>query len=280
MVLPKIPIGLWVAVIVEWAQENLGVVFDLVTRVIENIVTVIEQATLSVHPIVVVILVFALVWFLTNWKTALGTAVGLYLIYNMELWKASVETLALVLVATVLALLMGVPLGILTTRSNLAHRITMPVLDFMQTMPSFVYLIPAVLFFGLGQVPGLIATVVFAMPPCIRLTGLGIRQVPAELVEAATAFGSTEWQKLTKVQIPLALPTIMAGINQCIMLSLSMVVIAAMIGAGGLGSEVLAGISRLDIAKGFEGGLAIVIMAMILDRITQSYGEKRKIKQI
>lgn len=280
MVLPKIPIGLWIEIIVEWAQENLGVVFDIITRTIEQIINFIELAILSVHPLLVVLLVFALVWFIANWKTALGTAVGLYLIYNMELWKASVETLALVLVATALALLIGVPLGILTTRSNLVHRITMPVLDFMQTMPSFVYLIPAVLFFGLGQVPGLIATVVFAMPPSIRLTGLGIRQVPAELVEAATAFGSTEWQKLIKVQIPLALPTIMAGINQCIMLSLSMVVIASMIGAGGLGDEVLAGISRLDIAKGFEGGLAIVIMAMILDRITQSYGEKKRIKGV
>lgn len=278
MAMPKIPIGLWVEVIVKWAQDNLGVVFDLITRAIEQIVNLIELAILSVHPLIVVLLVFALVWFIANWKTALGTVIGLCLIYNMELWNASVETLALVIVATCLALLIGIPLGILTTRSILVHKMTMPVLDFMQTMPSFVYLIPAVLFFGLGQVPGLIATVVFAMPPSIRLTGLGIRQVPAELIEAATAFGSTEWQKLVKVQIPLALPTIMAGVNQCIMLSLSMVVIASMIGAGGLGDEVLAGISRLNIAKGFEGGLAIVIMAMILDRITQSYGEKKKIK--
>lgn len=280
MAMPKLPIGSWVEIIVEWAQENLGMVFDAITRAIEQIVNFIELAILTVHPLLVVLLVFLLVWFIANWKTALGTAIGLYLIYNMELWKASVETLALVIVATALALLIGIPLGILTTRSNLVHRITMPVLDFMQTMPSFVYLIPAVLFFGLGQVPGLIATVVFAMPPSIRLTGLGIRQVPVELIEAATAFGSTEWQKLIKVQIPLALPTIMAGVNQCIMLSLSMVVIASMIGAGGLGDEVLAGISRLDIAKGFEGGLAIVIMAMVLDRITQSYGEKKRIKGV
>jgi len=277
-VLPKIPIGLWVEKIVDWAQINLEVLFDLVTLIFEYIIIGIENVLLLVHPLVIVALVFILVWFIANRKTALGTAVGLYLIYNMKLWNPAVETLALVLASAVLALVIGVPIGILTARSDLVHQITMPVLDFMQTMPPFVYLIPAVFFFGLGRVPGLVATVVFAMPPCIRLTGLGIRQVPVELTEASEAFGATDWQKLTRVQMPLAMPTIMAGVNQCIMLSLSMVVIAAMIGAGGLGSEVLAGISRLDIAVGFEGGLAIVIMAIILDRITQGLSEKRKIK--
>jgi len=275
-VLPKLPIGLWVERVVDWAQVNLEGLFDLITLIIEKFVTGIETVFLAVHPLVVLTLIFILVWFIANRKTAIGTAIGLYLIYNMKLWESSIETLSLVLAAATLALLLGIPLGILTARSSLVRKITMPLLDFMQTMPAFVYLIPAVLFFGLGQVPGLFATVVFAMPPTIRLTGLGIRQVPADLVEASEAFGSTEWQKLTKVQIPLALPTIMAGVNQCIMLSLSMVVIAAMIGAGGLGAEVLAGISRLDIAKGFEGGLAIVIMAIILDRVTQSFGEKRR----
>jgi glycine betaine/proline transport system permease protein len=264
--------------IVDWAQVNLEELFDFITLIIKILVSGIETVFLAVHPLIVIFLVFILIWFVSNRKIAVGTAIGLYLIYNMQLWKPSIETLSLVLAAAALALLIGIPLGILTARSDLAHRIIMPLLDFMQTMPAFVYLIPAVLFFGLGQVPGLFATVVFAMPPTIRLTGLGIRQVPTQLVEASNAFGSTEWQKLTKVQIPLALPTIMAGINQCIMLSLSMVVIAAMIGAGGLGNEVLAGISRLDIAKGFEGGLAIVIMAIILDRVTQSLSEKRKVK--
>jgi glycine betaine/proline transport system permease protein len=276
--LPKLPIGLWVERIVDWAQVNLDALFDFITLIIEVLVTGIETVFLTVHPLIIIALVFILFWFIANRKIAIGTAIGLYLIYNMQLWKPSIETLALVLAAAALALLLGIPLGILTARSNLAHKIIMPLLDFMQTMPAFVYLIPAVLFFGLGQVPGLFATVVFAMPPTIRLTGLGIRQVPVELVEATDAFGSTEWQKLFKVQIPLALPTIMAGINQCIMLSLSMVVIAAMIGAGGLGNEVLAGISRLDIAKGFEGGLAIVVMAIILDRVTQSFSEKHKVK--
>ena len=276
--MPKLPIGLWVERIVDWAQVNLDALFDIITRIIRVLVTSIETVFLTVHPLIIIALVFILFWFIANRKIAVGTAIGLYLIYNMKLWKPSIETLALVLAAAALALLLGIPLGILTARSNLIHKIIMPLLDFMQTMPAFVYLIPAVLFFGLGQVPGLFATVVFAMPPTIRLTGLGIRQVPVELVEATDAFGSTEWQKLIKVQVPLALPTIMAGVNQCIMLSLSMVVIAAMIGAGGLGNEVLAGISRLDIAKGFEGGLAIVIMAIILDRVTQSFSEKHKVK--
>ena len=275
--MPKLPIGLWVDQVVSWAQVHLEWLFDFISRAIEILVTGIETAFLTVSPLIIIIIMFILVWFIANRKIAIGTAIGLYLIYNMRLWESSVETLALVLASTALALLLGIPLGILTARSDLAHKLIMPLLDFMQTMPAFVYLIPAVLFFGLGQAPGLFATVVFAMPPTIRLTGLGIRQVPVELVEASDAFGSTEWQKLTRVQIPLALPTIMAGVNQCIMLSLSMVVIAAMIGAGGLGFDVLSGISRLDIAKGFEGGLAIVIMAVILDRVTQSLSEKRKI---
>ncbi len=274
----KLPIGLWVEFIVEWAQIHLEWLFDFITMVIKLLVSGIETIFLAVPPLIIIVLVFILVWFVANRGLAIGTAIGLFLIQNMQLWEASIETLALILASTALALVMGIPLGILTARSDFAHKLMMPLLDFMQTMPAFVYLIPAVLFFGLGQVPGLFATVIFAMPPTIRLTGLGIRQVPAELVEAADAFGSTEWQKLVRIQVPLALPTIMAGVNQCIMLSLSMVVIAAMIGAGGLGTEVLAGLSRIDIAKGFEGGLAIVIMAVILDRVTQSLTEKRKIK--
>jgi glycine betaine/proline transport system permease protein len=169
-----------------------------------------------------------------------------------------------------MALLIGIPLGIIAAKNRSLFNVIKPALDFMQTMPSFVYLIPAVIFFGLGNVPGLVATVVFAMPPTIRLTTLGIRQVPVELIEVADAFGSTPVQKLFKVELPVALPTIMAGVNQCIMLSLSMVVIAAMIGARGLGYQVLVGIQRVDIGQGFEAGLAIVIIAIVLDRLTQS----------
>lgn len=276
--IPKIPVGNWVDSIVDWARVTLEPLFKIVTGIIEFLVSGFRDILLSLPPIVLILLVMALVWYVANRKVAIGTAIGLLLAYDLQLWEPFIETLALVLSATILALIVGLPLGILTARSNLAHKIIMPLLDFMQTMPPFVYLIPAVFFFGIGNVPGLIATVVFAMPPAIRLTGLGIRQVPEELVEAADAFGSTPGQKLFKVQLPLALPTIMAGVNQVIMLSLSMVVIAAMIGAGGLGAVVLRGIQRLDIAMGFEGGLAIVITAIVLDRITQSLTEKRKAK--
>ncbi len=272
--LPKITIGEWVDVLVVWATDNLTSLFDAIVVVIQFIVGNLAWALTAPSPWVIIILSIPLVLFLTNWKTAIGTSLGLLLIYDLRIWEPSMNTLAMVIAATIVALLVGIPLGILSARSDNAHKIIMPVLDFMQTMPPFVYLIPAVLFFGTGAVPGLIATVIFAMPPAIRLTGLGIRQVPVELIEAAEAFGSTQYQKLVKVQLPVAIPTIMAGINQCIMLALSMVVIAAMIGAGGLGSEVLRGIQRLDIPVGFEGGLAIVIIAIILDRITQGLGKR------
>lgn len=278
MDLPKIPIGSWVNYIVEWARVQLDSTFDVITDVIEFLVSGFKDAMLFPPPIVLILIIMTLVWFITNRKVAIGTAIGFLLAYNLQLWGPTIETLALVLSSTLFALMIGLPLGILIARSDLIHKIVMPILDFMQTMPPFVYLIPAVFFFGIGNVPGLIATVIFAMPPAIRLTGLGIRQVPEELVEAADAFGSTPGQKLFKVQLPLAMPTIMAGVNQVIMLSLSMVVIAAMIGAGGLGAVVLRGIQRLDIAMGFEGGLAIVIVAIVLDRITQNLTSKRKAK--
>jgi len=186
------------------------------------------------------------------------------------MWEPTMQTLALVLVSTCAAFTVGVPLGVLSARSTVVERVMRPVLDLMQTMPAFVYLIPAVLFFTLGKVPGAMATMIFSLPPSARLTTLGIKQVPEEVVEAARAFGATERQLLWKVQLPIAMPTILAGVNQTIMLALSMVVIAAMIGAGGLGEEVLKGITQLRIGLGFESGLAVVILAMLLDRITQS----------
>jgi glycine betaine/proline transport system permease protein len=221
---------------------------------------------------VLVLLITVLVWFVTRRDTKLAavTALGLLLIWNLNLWDLSMLTLALVITSTILALAIAIPLGIAAARSETLNAALRPVLDFMQTMPSFVYLIPAVIFFGLGSVPAIIATVIFAMPPALRLTNLGIRQVPGELIEVADAFGTTPRQKLFKVQLPVALPTIMAGVNQCIMLALSMTVIASMIGAGGLGYQVLVGIQRVDIGMGFEAGLAIVIIAVILDRITQN----------
>ncbi|MGB3568517.1 MAG: ABC transporter permease subunit, partial [Priestia megaterium] len=201
---------------------------------------------------------------------------GLLLIISLNLWEASMLTLSLVLASTIISLLFGVPLGILSHRFNKVGAVIKPILDIMQTMPAFVYLIPSVLLFGLGNVTALIATFIFAMPPAVRLTLLGLQQVPQTTLEAAEAFGATEWQKLIKVQLPLALPMIMSGVNQVIMLSLSMVVISSMVGAGGLGAEVLRSISMLDVGLGFIGGIAVVIIAVILDRLTHLSTQKRK----
>ncbi|WP_233889827.1 ABC transporter permease [Paraburkholderia flagellata] len=207
---------------------------------------------------------------------AVFVGVALMLIHYMGLWPQTVATLALVVAATVFSLIVGVPLGIWGARNKRVEMILRSLLDFMQTMPAFVYLIPAVILFGLGRVPAVIATVVFAMPPVVRLTTLGIRQVREELLEAGRSFGSTDAQLLWKIQLPNALPSIMAGVNQTIMMSLSMVVIASMIGAGGLGEYVLSGIQRLDIGIGFEGGLGVVLLAIVLDRLTETFGVKSK----
>ena len=213
-------------------------------------------------------------------KKGAGLAVfillGLFLIYGMGYWKEAVQTTTLVLVSTVITLIIGIPFGILAGRSKIADAIIKPVLDFMQTMPAFVYLIPAIFFFSVGNTPGVIATVIFSVPPAVRLTALGIQNVQKEVIEAGRAFGATENQILFKIQLPLAMPTILTGVNQVILLSLSMVVIASMVGARGLGSIVYQGIQQNDIAKGFESGLGIVILAIILDRITQALANKRK----
>ena len=202
----------------------------------------------------------------------IGVAFGI--ISWMGYWDSAMVTLNMVLVATAISVLVAVPLGIWASYSERASPVIKALMDFMQTMPAFVYLIPAVIFFGLGVVPGVIATVIFSMPPVVRLTNLGIRQVPEEMNEVADAFGSTTWGKLTKVQLPIARPSIMAGVNQCIMLSLSMVVIAAMIGGGGLGGDIVYALGRIDVGLGFEAGLAVVLIAMSLDRLTQSFSKE------
>jgi glycine betaine/proline transport system permease protein len=274
MEMPKIPIGGVVEWLVDAADHYLGWLFDLITTVIEFMVGNFNELLIFTHPIIFVLIVALIAWRLAGRKIAIGSALGMLLIWNIGMWKPAMETISLVLIATFFSLLMSIPLGILSARKEWIHRIIMPILDLMQTMPPFVYLVPVVILFRIGEVPGLIATVVFSMPPAIKLTGLGIRQVPKDLVEAAEAFGSTESQKLFKVQLPLAMPTIMAGVNQCILLALSMVVIAAMVGVGGLGGMVLRGIQRLDVGMGFEAGLSIVIIAIILDRITQNIAGK------
>lgn len=268
----QLPIGTMFEALVYWLRFNFDGFFNLIRVSLLAFITGFEDLLLFFPAVVIIVLLGMLAWRLAGRGTAVFTLAGMTLIYSMALWEQTMQTLALVLTSAFIALLLGVPVGIWTSRSDKVDRLARPVLDFMQTMPAFVYLIPAILFFKLGKVPGAVATVIFAMPPAVRLTNLGIRQVPADVVEAAKSFGSTSRQLLLKVQLPIAIPTILAGVNQTIMLSLSMVVIAAMIGAGGLGEEVLKGITQLKIGRGFESGIAVVILAMVLDRISQSLG--------
>jgi glycine betaine/proline transport system permease protein len=268
-----IPIDQWITALVDFLMDHAQGLFDLISLGLDSLTFGIEELLLLPPAAVMIALLTGLAWWRSSWRFALFTAAALLLVAGMDLWMETIETLALVMAATLVSLVLGIPLGILTARSDWVERVIRPVLDLMQTMPAFVYLIPAAMFFGLGKVPGVVATIVFAMPPAVRLTNLGIRQVPKELVEAGQAFGCTPWQLLLRVQLPTARPSIMAGVNQTIMLALSMVVIASMIGAGGLGDTVLRGIQRLDVGLGFEGGIAVVILAIILDRLTQSFGK-------
>lgn len=275
----RIPVGDVFETIVNTLKNNYSTFFKSLGNIIENLIDAVAWILSTPSAIVMALLITAIVFYFTRRKlTSVLSFLGLLLIMNMELWTETMDTLSLVLVSALICFIVGIPLGIWSAKSKIAEKIVKPILDFMQTMPAFVYLIPAVLFFKIGRVPGVVATVIFATPPAVRLTNLGIRQVPAEITEAARSFGSTSRQMLFKVQLPVALPTILAGVNQTIMLSLSMVVIAAMIGAGGLGEKVLAGIQQLKIGAGFEGGVAVVILAMILDTVTQSLGIKKNNK--
>ena len=286
--------GLAFEALVNWLTTHLSPLFDAVTSMVGGLVAGLETALLFPPAYVMIPALTALAWWLYSRGIGLVTLVGLLFIHGVSFtafgtevsigmapnfWVLLMQTLALILVATLLCLLIGVPMGIWASKSKVVDSILRPVLDFMQTMPAFVYLIPAVLLFGLGEVPGVIATFIFATPPVVRLTNLGIRQVDPEVVEAARSFGATTPQMLMKVELPIALPTIMAGVNQTIMLSLSMVVIAALIGANGLGQPVMTGITQLDIATGFNGGLAIVILAIFLDRVTQAIGEQTTVQE-
>ena len=271
-----INIGDYIERAIHWLTNNFASFFDGLSMVVGNFIEGFQQALFEVPASITIVVLVLLAWRKAGRNTAIFTLLGRGRIYGMGLWEATMQTLALVLSSTSLALLIGIPLGVWTARSQRCSKTVRPILDFMQTMPAFVYLIPAVLFFGLGTVPGAFATIIFAMPPVVRLTGLGIRQVPHEVVEASQSFGATPWQLLCKVQLPLALPSILTGVNQTIMMSLSMVVIAAMISAGGLGEVVLKGITQMKIGQGFEGGIAVVILAIILDRITQGIAKGRK----
>lgn len=266
--IPRIPLGDWAEVALDWLLATFSGLFSLVRTILlelnDGLVWI-----LTAPPWWVVALVLAgLGWALRSWKLALGTLIGLTIIMGVNQWNNAMDTLALVVVATLVAAVLAIPLGILAASSTTASQIIRPIMDFMQTMPPMVYLIPALVIFRIGVVPGMVATVVFSMVPGVRFTELGIRNVHHEVVEAGEAFGASRWRILRQIQIPLAMPTIMAGINQVIMLALSMVVIAGMVGAGGLGGQVVAALNRIDAGLGFEAGVSVVILAMYLDRLT------------
>ena len=264
------PVGDGMSRFVEWLLNHAQPIFLVIDSAINGLAGAIEQILSVPAPWLLAPLIAILAAWRVSFSFAILSLLGLNLVLFMGLWQPMLSTLALVIAASLLALIIGIPIGIFSARRQHIWAITRPVLDLMQTMPAFVYLIPAVMFFGTGLVPSTIATLIFSMPPVVRLTYLGIRQVPVDLIEAGRAFGCSERQLLWKVQLPNALPTLMAGVNQTIMLALSMVVIASMIGGGGLGDVVLRGIQQLDVGLGFEGGLAVVILAVILDRLTQS----------
>jgi len=257
--------------------RDYGYAFRAFSNMILQILLIIENLLRSTPWWGVILFAMVLTWAGTRkWRITGTVGMLLCLIGVLGLWDQMMQTLALMLMATLIAVVIGIPLGILAAKCSTARRITMPILDVMQTMPSFVYLIPALMLFGLGKVPAILATIIYAVPPLIRLTDLGIRQVDEEVVEAALAFGGSPRQILFGIELPLALPTIMAGLNQTIMMALSMVVVASMIGARGLGETVLNGIQTLNVGMGLEAGLGIVILAIVLDRITQGFGQSKK----
>jgi ABC-type proline/glycine betaine transport system permease subunit len=275
--IPQIPLVEWVDAMVSYLRTNARWFFDPISEFLDLFVNGASDVLMFFPPLVFIALMVIVTIYLTKkvWGLPVFVLFGLLLIWNLDYWEGTMLTLALILSASLIAIIFGIPLGIWMAKSETVESIVKPVLDFMQTMPAFVYLIPAVSFFGIGMVPGIIASVIFAMPPVVRLTNLGIREVSKELIEASDAFGATGTQKLFKVQLPLAKNTIMQGINQTIMLSLSMVVIASMIGAEGLGTEVYRAIGRNQAGQGFASGIAIVILAIILDRLIQVMNKKK-----
>ena len=273
-----IPLGTWVDQGLEWLVDNFRGVFQAVRWPIDATLTGIESALLSVPDLLMLMIVGLLAWQASGVRLAVGTIISMALVGLIGAWPEAMVTLALVLTSVFFCIVIGLPTGIWLARSERATAVMRPILDAMQTTPAFVYLVPVVMLFGIGNVPGVVVTIIFALPPLIRLTSLGIRQVPEDLVEAARSFGASPRQLLLKVQLPLAMPTIMAGVNQTLMLALSMVVIASMIAVGGLGQMVLRGIGRLDMGLATVGGVGIVILAIILDRMTQALGQSRRDK--
>ena len=263
----KLPIGKWAKQIFTWLNENGGAVFELLRFVMQSVIDACLFVLTETPALIIVAAFMALTWYIQrNWKTVLLVALGFAFILNQGYWKETMQSMALILLSCITCMGIGVPLGIMAAHRPRFYRSISPVLDMMQTLPTFVYLIPAIVFFGIGMVPGLIATVIFVLPAPIRLTQLGVASTPTALLEAATAFGATPRQRLWKVELPYALPQIMVGLTQSIMLSLSMVVIATMVGANGLGTPVVRALGTVDTRLGFESGFIIVVVAILLDR--------------
>lgn len=276
----RIPIGDRIEEAIRWILATFSGLWDLIETFLDYAWTQLSDLLKFPSSLVIIALLVAFAWYTRGWRFAVAAAVGLGAIDLMDMWSSSMETLAMVLVSVAIAAVIAIPIGIVASRSRAISTVVKPVLDFMQTMPALLYVLLAVMFFGLGVVPGMVATIIFAAPPGIRLTELGIRQVDPEVVEAGHAFGSPPNKILRQIQFPLALPTIMAGINQVIMLALAMVVLAGFVGGGGLGREVVEGLSRLNYSLGIEAGLSVVILAIYLDRVTAALGSRSAVARL
>lgn len=272
----RLKIGVVVERVVQWMVDNFSGIFDGIAGIVSFVLIQIDSFFNWVPWPVMLVALVVIAYFVAGRKIAIFTAISLFFVGALDLWAEGMSTLALVTTAVFISVAIGLPAGIFTAKSVRFDKVLRPILDGMQTIPSFVYLIPAIMFFGIGNVPGILATVIFAVPPMVRLTSLGIQQVDPEVVEAGHAFGATPMQLLFKIQLPLALPSIMTGVNQTVMMALSMVVVAAMIGAGGLGYKILYSIQRIDLAVGIEAGLGILFIAMMLDRILQGITRRQK----
>lgn len=278
--LPDMPIGPFFSGVVDWCTQELSGLFDGINDGIAGLIDGLTEALLFFPSLIMVIIFAAIGWGIRGWRFGLTTLVTVALVAWTDYWEQTMQTLAQVLVSSLLALLIAIPLGILASENATMAKVLRPILDFMQTMPAFVYLIPAVAFFDIGDVPGVVATIIFCMPPGVRLTELGLRQVDSEVIEAGESFGASPTTILARIKLPLALPTIMAGVNQVIMLALSMVVIAGMVGSEGLGKEIMGALNNVDLAAGFNSGLAVVIIAIFLDRVTDSLSKRTKVARV
>lgn len=276
--LQQLPVSEVVEKGTQWLVDTFSTFFNIITTVGSRFMSTFTDMLSWIPPFAFILLVALLAYFATNhkWGLPVFVLIGLGYILNQNLWGQLLDTIALIVIATAITVIIGIPIGILSAKSDVANSIVQPILDFMQTMPAFVYLIPAVAFFGTGMVPGIFSSFIYALAPTVRFTNLGIREIDPELIEASESFGSTAKQKLFKIELPLAKNTIMAGVNQTVMLTLSMVVIASMIGAPGLGENVLTALQRAQVGEGFVSGLAIVILAVIVDRLTQTLGRDKR----